>query len=47
MDAERLEKITEKFCNGYCKYIEQVKEQKDLDDICDGCPMNELFELLD
>lgn len=47
MDKERLEKITEKFCDNYCKYPCQTKDQNDLDDICEECPMNELFELLD
>ena len=25
----------------------ETKDQNDLDDICEECPMNELFELLD
>ena len=47
MDSERLEKITEKFCDKYCKYPYVIKKQDELDDICENCPMNELFELLD
>ncbi len=47
MDTERLEKITDKFCNRYCKYPHIAKEQEQLDDICEDCPMNELFELLE
>lgn len=47
MDSQRLEKITEKFCDNYCKHADTVGNQDELDDICDKCPMNELFELLD
>lgn len=47
MNSEALEKITEKFCEKYCKFPQECKDQNELDDICDECPMNELTELLD
>ena len=47
MNSEALEKITEKFCENYCKFSQECKDQNELDDICDECPMNELTELLD
>ena len=47
MDSKKLEKITEKFCDKYCKFADTVSNQDELDGICENCPMNELFELLD
>ncbi len=47
MDSKKLEKITEKFCDKYCKYPCVMKDQDELDEICAKCPMNDLFELLD
>lgn len=47
MDAKKSEKITEKFCDNYCKHPCAVKDRDKPDDICSECPVNELFELLD
>ncbi len=47
MEKQRLEEITEKFCEGYCKHTEAVISQDEFDEKCEKCPMNELFELLD
>lgn len=47
MDSERLEKITGEFCDKYCKYPCKTKNQDELDEICESCPMNELADLLD
>ena len=45
MNAERLTKITEKFCDKYCQYP-NVCADKEMEKVCDECPMNELFELI-
>ena len=47
LDSERLEKITGEFCDRYCKYPCKTKNQDELDEICESCPMNELADLLD
>ena len=47
MDKQRLEEITEQFCDKYCLYAKHCTNQDRLDGICNECPMNELFELLD
>lgn len=47
MDKQRLEEITEQFCDGYCRYARECTDQDELDAVCDSCPMNHLFELLD
>ena len=47
MNSEALEKINEKFCEKYCKFPQECKNQNELDIICEECPMNELAELLD
>ena len=46
MDEKQLEEIAEKFCDKYCKYPYLINEQSKLDDICENCPMNQLFDLL-
>jgi len=47
MNSKELQKITEEFCDRYCKYPFICSKQDDLDAICEECPMNKLFELLD
>lgn len=47
VDEKRLEKLTEKFCDKYCKFAREIKNQDELDEICESCPMNELADLLD
>ncbi len=46
MDTKQLETLTAKFCDEYCKFPCEIKEQEDLEKICNECPMNELFNLL-
>lgn len=50
MTKQKLEELTGKFCDKYCIYARMYssEEQQDkLDEICESCPMNEMFELLD
>ena len=46
MDKKTLEKLTGVFCDNYCKYPGICSNQDELDQVCDECPMNEMFELL-
>ena len=41
----QIEELTGKFCDKYCKFASSAANQKQLDDICSKCPMNELFEV--
>ena len=50
MTVKKLEEITGKLCDRYCIHSRifcHEDEQETLDDICNRCPMNEMFELLD
>ena len=43
---EKMDRIPRICCEEYCKYPEQCKSQVEMDEICDGCKMAPLFELL-
>ena len=45
-DSQEIEQLTEQFCDHYCKYPEMFKDQNELDDICDSCPINQLADEL-
>lgn len=45
--AEDVEKLSSEFCDRYCKYPYICKDEDALDEVCDGCPMNKLFEIYD
>ncbi len=50
MTEKKLEEITGKICDRYCIYqriFSREEEQEMLDEVCNKCPMNGLFELLD
>ncbi len=47
MDKKALEDLTGKFCDNYCKFACEIKDPDELDEVCNKCPMNEMFELLD
>lgn len=47
MNKEELEKVTGEFCDKYCRFPYICADEESLDTVCEGCPMNKLFELLD
>lgn len=47
MDKQKLEQLTSEFCDKYCQYPNVCANEETLETVCDKCPMNEMFELLD
>ena len=47
MDKEKLEKLTGEFCDQYCRFPYICQDEEALETVCENCPMNGLFELLD
>ena len=47
MTKQKLEEITGKFCDKYCRFPYICGNEKQLETVCDSCPMNELFDVLD
>lgn len=45
MDIQKLEELTGKFCDNYCKYPCEIKDVEEFEKICSDCPMNEMFDL--
>lgn len=43
---EDMTKIPQICCDKYCKYPEKCRSQVEMDEICDGCKLAPLFELL-
>ena len=43
---EDMDYIPQICCDEYCKYPGQRKSQAEMDQICDGCKLAELFDLL-
>lgn len=43
---EDMDRIPEICCDEYCKYPQQCRTQEDMDQICDGCKLAPLFEML-
>lgn len=43
----RIESIREAFCEHYCKWPDQIDDEKVMDDICEACPMWELMDVMD
>ena len=43
---EDMHKIPEICCDEYCKYPDRCRRREELDEICDGCKLAPLFELL-
>lgn len=43
---EDMDRIPEICCDEYCKYPQQCRTQEDMDQICEGCKLAELFDLL-
>ena len=47
MDKKVLEDLTGEFCDNYCKFPCEISDQDKLDEVCEKCPMNKMFDLLD
>ena len=45
MKIQKIEKITEDFCDNYCKYPCEIKDVGELEKVCSECPMNEMLNL--
>lgn len=43
---EDMDYIPQICCDEYCKYPAQCRTQEDMNQICDGCKMAGLFEML-
>lgn len=43
---ENMDKIPKICCEEYCKYPEQCRSQDEMNEICAGCKLASLFELL-
>lgn len=43
---ENMDRIPRVCCEEYCKHPEQCRSQVEMDEICDGCKLAPLFELL-
>lgn len=43
---EDMDYIPEVCCDEYCKYPQQGRPSEDMDQICDGCKLAGLFDLL-
>lgn len=43
---EDMDYIPEVCCDEYCKYPQQGRPPEDMDQICEGCKLAELFDLL-
>lgn len=43
---EDMDYIPEVCCDEYCKYPQQGRTPEDMDQICDGCKLAGLFDLL-
>lgn len=43
---EDMDRIPEICCDEYCKYPGRCRSQTEMDQICDGCKLAELFDLL-
>lgn len=43
---EDMDYIPEVCCDEYCKYPQQGRPPEDMDQICDGCKLAGLFDLL-
>lgn len=39
---EEIEEVKSEMCDYYCKYTEDWKEGKDVEEICNKCPLNRL-----
>ncbi len=46
MVQEKVEELTEKLCDNYCRFPIEVIDQDELDNICMKCPLNEITEVL-
>lgn len=38
-----MEEVVTEMCDKYCKYPESVKEEDELYEICEKCPLNKLI----
>ena len=47
MTEKELENLTAEFCDKYCKFPTVCSNQETLDTVCNVCPMNKMFDLLD
>lgn len=43
---EDMDDIPQICCDEYCKYPGRCRSQEELEEICDGCKLSELFDLL-
>lgn len=43
---EDMDDIPQICCDEYCKYPGRVRSQAEMDQICEGCKLAELFDLL-
>ena len=43
---EDMGRIPQICCDEYCKYPGRVRSQAEMDQICEGCKLAELFDLL-
>lgn len=39
-----LEELAERICEEYCRWPQECKEQDELDEKCEACPLNRLVE---
>ncbi len=43
IDHRKLVDVTEKMCDGYCKWPFNTETQADLNEKCDECPLNNIL----
>lgn len=48
MDKKEIEALMEQLCGSYCRYTSAAsgKTQDELLDICEGCPLSRLGDLI-
>lgn len=44
--TKEIEELSGEFCDKYCKYACLVDNEEQLEEICNKCPMNKLFDFL-
>ncbi len=43
IEHKKLVDMTEKMCDGYCKWPFNTETQADLNEICEKCPLNNIL----
>lgn len=39
----KLVDVTERMCDNYCKWPNKARSDAELEDICEGCPLNTIL----